>query len=605
MTAEIWRLRRPARWCTVSGTSFWTIWPATTVPGFPDAGPDSSVELGVMFRADTNGYIAGVRFYKASTNTGTHTGSLWTTTGQLLATATFTNESVSGWQTVMFSTPVAVTANTTYVASYHTSVGHYSGDSAYFAGNGIDNAPLHALGTTANTSNGVFGYGASTVFPTTSYGATNYWVDVVYTTNGPPPPALTSILVSPAAQTILTGSTEQFTATGTYADGSSKDISLQVTWGSSNTAVATVNTSGLVSAVAPGNTTISATLNSVSSSTALTVIAVAGSVSSIWPSSTVPSTVDGGADNPVELGVKFRSDSSGYITGARFYKASSNTGAHVANLWSSTGTLLATAPFAGESASGWQQVTFPTSVPITANTVYIVSYHTNVGHYSFSSGYFSGQGFDNAQLHALADGASGPNGVYAYGSASVFPSNGYNASNYWVDVVFNSTPPPPPALTIATAALPSGTVNAAYSATVAGSGGTSPYTWALSAGSLPGGLSLNATTGVISGTPTATGTFSFTVRISDAGTPQQTASKVLSITVSTTASVTIWPVSAVPAIIDAGADSPVELGVKFRSDVSGHITGVRFYKSAANTGTHTGSLWSSTGALLASATFTG
>jgi len=56
---------------------------------------------------------------------------------------------------------------------------------------------------------------------------------------------------------------------------------------------------------------------------------------------------------------------------------------------------------------------------------------------------------------------------------------------------------------------------------------------------------------------------------------------------------TIWANTAVPAVIDAdaGADSPVELGVSFKSDVNGSITGIRFYKSSANTGTHVGNLW--------------
>ena len=60
----------------------------------------------------------------------------------------------------------------------------------------------------------------------------------------------------------------------------------------------------------------------------------------------------------MELGVKFRSDVAGTITGIRFYKAAANTGTHIANLWSNTGANLATATFSGESASGWQQVNF-------------------------------------------------------------------------------------------------------------------------------------------------------------------------------------------------------------------------------------------------------
>src|SRR6185437_12367204 len=119
-------------------------------------------------------------------------------------------------------------------------------------------------------------------------------------------------------------------------------------------------------------------------------------------------------------------------------KSTANTGTHVANLWSSSGTLLATATFTNETASGWQQVNFPTPVSITAGSVYVASYHVNTGHYSVNLNYFATAGFDNAPLHALQDGASGSDGVFAYGSSSVFPSNGFNSSNYWVDVVFTT-----------------------------------------------------------------------------------------------------------------------------------------------------------------------
>jgi hypothetical protein len=145
--------------------------------------------------------------------------------------------------------------------------------------------------------------------------------------------------------------------------------------------------------------------------------------------------VDGGPDSAVELGVKFRSDVAGTITGIRFYKAMANTGTHVANLWSSTGTLLATATFAGETASGWQQVNFtPPGIAMTPTTsFYVASYHTNVGHYSVNQ--FATAGVDNPPLHALANSVSA-NGVYRYGASSAFPNQTFNSSNYWVDVVF-------------------------------------------------------------------------------------------------------------------------------------------------------------------------
>ena len=109
-----------------------TIWPSSATPINPnDPGPDSSVELGVKFQADFDGTITGIRFYKLTANTGTHVGNLWSSSGALLASATFTSESGSGWQEVDFTSPVAITANTVYVASYHTDVGHYALDSQY------------------------------------------------------------------------------------------------------------------------------------------------------------------------------------------------------------------------------------------------------------------------------------------------------------------------------------------------------------------------------------------------------------------------------------------------------------------------------------------
>ena len=75
-----------------------TIWPSTTVPPVADAGPDSPVELGVSFKSDTSGYVIGIRFYKSTANTGTHVGHLWSNTGALLASATFTGDTAAGWQ---------------------------------------------------------------------------------------------------------------------------------------------------------------------------------------------------------------------------------------------------------------------------------------------------------------------------------------------------------------------------------------------------------------------------------------------------------------------------------------------------------------------------
>ena len=95
----------------------------SATPGTITENDPNAVDLGVKFQASTNGTIIGIRFYKGPQNTGTHIGDLWTTSGTLLASATFTNETASGWQQVNFSSPVSITAGTTYIASYETTVG--------------------------------------------------------------------------------------------------------------------------------------------------------------------------------------------------------------------------------------------------------------------------------------------------------------------------------------------------------------------------------------------------------------------------------------------------------------------------------------------------
>lgn len=166
---------------TCSGTS---IWASTAKPSIAADADSASVELGVKFKSDRAGFICGVRFYKGAGNTGTHVGRLWSKAGKLLAQATFTAESTSGWQQVNFSAPVAIAANTVYVASYLAPKGHYAVTANAFATAGVDRAPLHALKNGISGGNGVYRYGTGG-FPASSYKSSNYWVDVVYTATLP------------------------------------------------------------------------------------------------------------------------------------------------------------------------------------------------------------------------------------------------------------------------------------------------------------------------------------------------------------------------------------------------------------------------------------
>jgi len=150
-----------------------------------------SYELGVKFKPLVSGKITGIKFYKRSGDNATHTGNLWTAGGSNMGTFTFSGESVSGWQTGTFATPIDVAAGTTYVASYFTPDAMYGYTGSYFslANGGITSQYLSAFGSGgADGSNGVFRTSAG--FPSSSSGDANYWVDVLFVPNpsagGPP-----------------------------------------------------------------------------------------------------------------------------------------------------------------------------------------------------------------------------------------------------------------------------------------------------------------------------------------------------------------------------------------------------------------------------------
>lgn len=213
---------------------------------------------------------------------------------------------------------------------------------------------------------------------------------------------------------------------------------------------------------------------------------------SVWTPTATPTLIDSGDPASVELGMKFRSDLPGLVTSVRFYKAAANTGAHTGHLWTSTGTLLGSAVFTNESASGWQQANFPSPIAINANTTYIVSYFAPGGHYSATLGFFN-SGVDSPPLHALANGVDGPNGVFVYGSASGFPNSSANNNNYWVDAVLLANNTPPVISSISVVLNSSNSVRVIWTT-------DQPASSTVNYGTSPGSLTLTASAG---GTSTA------------------------------------------------------------------------------------------------------
>jgi hypothetical protein len=515
--------------------------PADTIfefatPATLDSGDGSATNAGVKFTSELSGNVTGIRFYKATANTGTHVGSLWSATGTLLAQATFTTETATGWQQVNFATPVAISAGTTYVASYLAPKGHYSDTSSGFATAATNNPPLSALANTTSV-NGVYTYSSKSTFPTSTFKATNYWVDVDFeptptpgqvtnvsatggsgsasltwsapTSGGPVTMYTITPYIGSAAQaaTKVSGSSPPTNATVSgLADGVSYTFTVQASNGNgsgpvsaeSNTVVPSAPTipsiptavtasaatkQALVSWTDPasngGSAITSYTITPYIGTSAQTPVEVEASCTSkiikglttgtsytftvtannaigasspssasnqVTPQDTIfdfakPATTDSSESSSIEVGVKFSSEAYGYVTGIRFYKAPANTGTHTGSLWSASGTLLSSANFTTETASGWQQVNFATPVLIQPNTTYVAGYLAPAGHYSDTGSEFAFSGVSNPPLSALANSTSA-DGVFAYSSKSVFPTESAGATNYWVDVDFEAAAVP-------------------------------------------------------------------------------------------------------------------------------------------------------------------
>ncbi|HYC28106.1 MAG TPA: DUF4082 domain-containing protein, partial [Chitinophagaceae bacterium] len=163
-----------------------TIFQPTDVPMVENLTP-GGIEVGVKFRPQFDGYITGLRFYKMPNDVGTHVATLWTLNGAQIGRVTFQNETASGWQQAMFGAPVFVSANTTYVASYHSPTGYYAESNPFFSFGPVVNGPLTAIAKThPDGPNGIYLPISVPTFPTMNYDSENYWVDVVYTTDAGP-----------------------------------------------------------------------------------------------------------------------------------------------------------------------------------------------------------------------------------------------------------------------------------------------------------------------------------------------------------------------------------------------------------------------------------
>ncbi len=634
-----------------------SVFPPSEAPATPSVNDGSGAnELGMRFRADVDGFITALRYYKPAGATGTHTGNLWTNTGTNLARQEFTNESASGWQEVALPTPVPITAGTTYVVSYFSASGDYLGVNYYFT-HQVGNGLVHGLADGADGANGLYQYNATTTFPTQSYRSSNYYADVVFTTSTGPdvtPPTVSSHVPATGATGVTASSAVTVTfsealdpgtvssATFELRDPLDASVPASVTYDSgTHTATlvpsAALDTLTTYTAIVHGGTADprikdeSGNPLAADVSWSFTTAGPAPQSFMVFPPSQVPTSplVNDNA-GAMELGMRFRADVDGVITALRYYKPAGATGTHTGNLWTGTGTNLARQVFTNETASGWQEVTLPTPVPITAGTTYVVSYFTASGDYLGVNYYFTQQA-GNGLVHGLADGTDGPNGLYQYTATTAFPTQSFRSSNYYADVLFipdvpDITPPTVTAHVPATAAtgVPSNsTVTVTFSEALDAStvsGVTFELRDALNA-SVPASVTYDSGTQTATLTPSTTlgllATYTAIVhggttdpRIRDPSGNALAADVSWSFTIAATAACPcrVFPPSEAPTNPVSNDHDPaggIELGMRFRADADGVITALRYYKPAGATGLHTGNLWTSAGTNLAQQAFTG
>lgn len=589
------------------------------VPKIPATNDPYPVELGVRFVALADGFVTGVRFYKGAGNFGTHVGSLWSSAGQRLGQATFANESATGWQSVTFQTPVAVAAGQAYIASYTAPSGNYALESWGFSSRSRETGALMVEGGFGAPAGGRFANPGQ--FPSQSHQNANYYVDVSFTTTDSS--ALIVLNQSPLPDASSTPTTTTVSAKYSKPLAAGSAALMLKDANGATVAGATVYDAPTRTVTFTPNAPLAGFVKYTAKVTGTDTQGNPVSSGDMWSFTTVkppnppgvcpctlfddsltPTMLESVDLEPVTLGVRFTPDTNGQVTGVRFYKGLNNTGSHTSTLWAADGTVMATGTFTNESTTGWQTLTFASPVTVRKDTAYVASYRAT-RRYSATPNAFAAANLSRSPLTVTSAA-----GAYTYGTG--FPGSS-SSTSYLVDVVFEKVAPsialtgqdPAPGAV----AVPRGSrIKAGFTSPIATG-------WSMNVSSggaaLPGAAVLNATgtellwtpiglmpadaivsvslTGVVSRDGAALAPQSWTFRTRSADTPSQQS---------------LFG-DEVPVVESAADGAPVELGVALTSSRNGFVSAIRFYKGAGNTGTHTGSLWNSTGTRLAQVTFTG
>ena len=318
---------------------------------------------------------------------------------------------------------------------------------------------------------------------------------------------------------------------------------------------------------------------------------------------------DDSASSGLDLGLRFKSSSAGTVTALRFFRGVGDSSTHVGRLFRSDGALLAQATFPSSTGQGWEEAALTTPIQLTANQEYVTTTHIANAFYAVTSRVFANGSISVSPLTALGS-------VYRYGAGGIMPTSSYQGENYFADVKFETGAPavditPPVVLTRTPSAgmagvEPNSQVSLTFDeqiqngaalalTTSSGSAITGTTTWDASTltltfkpgSSLPLGEILTVTpSGIrdLSGNVATVPTWSFTVRA--------------------VAGTSVFGL-ALPQVPSANDTAAVEVGTKITPAADGVITGIRYYKGSANTGTHVGRIYTAVGTKVAEVTFIG
>ncbi len=646
-----------------------TVTAPTTISLFGAATPTGSisndgqqVELGVKFQASSAGAVTALRYYRGpgdASDTDTRAGHLWSSNGTLLGTVTFTSApGQSGWQVAALSTPVVLQAGATYVASYHTA-DNYLATTNYFTST-ITSGVLSAPSSGVSGGNGVYGYGSTLQIPSQSFQASNYWVDVVFTTSGalgaPSTPDLAATSDTGVSSTDNLTNDNTPTLVGTAAAGATVNLFDGAAPAGSATADVNGAWSITTAALADGShalTATSTTANGTSpASGTLTVkIDTAAPLAPSTPDMTAAS--DNGASNtdnvtsiatPTFVGVA-ANEAGGVVTLYEGAVVLGTSAVDSSGNWSVTSTALSpgnhaitaiTTDAAGNlgSISSALPVSIVAGPPAAPSTPDLAA--------TSDTGVSSTDNLTNDNTPTLAGTAAAGSTINLYDGAAQVGSATADVNGAWA---------------ITTAALADG--SHALTATSTTANGTSPASGTLTvkidtavplAPSTPDmtaasdngvsstdnvtsittptfvGTAANEAGGVVTlyegaavlGTSAVDSSGNWSVTSTALSPGSHAISAVTTDPAGNLGSISAaLPVSIAPTVNLFGGLTPtgtlyndgqqVELGVKFQASSAGAVTALRYYRGpgdASDTDTRAGHLWSSNGTLLGTVTFT-